>query len=51
MVTLKTWKITYWNKGNKRVAKIQAPSKYAAKNRFYLAYPFDDIISIEEVTE
>lgn len=48
---MRTFKITYWHNGNKRVEKIEAFSKYNAKTRFYLNHPCDDIISIEEVTE
>ena len=51
MVTLRTWKIVYWHGGNKRVMKLQAASKYDAKLRFYVQYPADDIISIEEVKD
>ena len=46
---MKTWKIVYWHGGNKRVVKLQAASKYAAKVQFYVHNPADDIISIEEV--
>ena len=49
MVSLKTWKIVYWHGGNKRVLKLQAASKYAAKVQFYVQHSADDIISIEEV--
>lgn len=48
---MKTYKITFWHNGNKKVLKIEANSKYNAKMRFYVANPCDDIISIEEVTE
>lgn len=48
---MKTWKIVYWHCGNKRVLKLQAPSKYAAKTIFYVEHSADDIIRIEEVTE
>lgn len=47
---MRTWKIVYWHCGNKRVLKLQAASKYAAKMRFYVENPADDIISIEDVT-
>ena len=48
---VKTYKITYWCRGFKKVLKLQATSKYNAKARFYLTHPADDIIRIEEVTE
>lgn len=48
---MRTWKIVYWHCGNKRVLKLQAASKYAAKMRFYVENPADDIISIEDVTD
>lgn len=48
---MKTWKIVYWHNGNKRVMKLQAASKYAAKVQFYVKHSADDIISIEEVTD
>ena len=48
---MKTWKILYWHCGNKKVLKLQAASKYAAKVQFYVQHPADDIISIEEVTD
>ncbi len=48
---MKTWKIVYWHCGNKRAVKLQAPSKYAAKVKFYVNHSADDIIKIEEVTE
>lgn len=48
---MRTWKIVYWHCGNKRVTNVQAPSKYAAKVRFYVQHSADDIISIEEVTD
>jgi hypothetical protein len=51
MVSKKKYKITYWLCGNKRVATIEATSKYNAKVQFYLSKQADDIISIEEVTE
>lgn len=51
MSELKKYKVTYWNNGNIKVANVDAFSKYNAKQRFYLSYPCDDIISIEEVTE
>ena len=47
---MKTWKIVYWHNGNKRVTKLQAASKYAAKVQFYVQHSADDIISIEDVT-
>ena len=51
MSELKKYKVFYWNNGNKKVAEVEAFSKYNAKQRFYLTYPCDDIIRIEEVTE
>lgn len=47
---MKTWKIVYWCGGHKKVIKLQAASKYAAKVQFYVLHSADDIISIEEVT-
>ena len=51
MVSNRTWKIVYWHGGDKRVMKLQAASKYAAKVQFYVLHSADDIISIEEVTD
>lgn len=51
MSELKKYKVCYWHNGNKKVAEIDAYSKYNAKARFYLLHPADDIIRIEEVTE
>lgn len=48
---MKTWKIVFWHNGNKRVVKLIASSKYAAKLKFYVLNPADDIIRIEEVTD
>lgn len=48
---MKTWKIVYWHCGDKKVKKLQAASKYAAKMQFYVSNPCDDIIRIEEVTD
>lgn len=48
---MKTWKITFWSCGNKRVMKLQADSKYSAKLKFYVTNPRDDIIKIEEVKD
>lgn len=51
MSDLKKYKVVYWNNGNKCVAEVDAYSKYDAKKRFYLKYPCDDIIRVEEVAE
>lgn len=51
MNELRKFKVTYWHNGNKKVAEVDAFSKYNAKQRFYLTYPCDDIICVEEVTE
>lgn len=51
MSDLKKFKVYYWQNGNKKVAEVEAFSKYNAKSRFYLNYSADDIIRIEEVTE
>lgn len=51
MSELKKFKVIYWNNGNKCVAEVEAYSKYDAKRRFYMTYPCDDIIRIEEVAE
>ena len=51
MSELRRFKVIYWHNGRKRVEEIDAFSKYDAKKRFYLSYPCDDIIRIEEVTE
>lgn len=48
---MKKYKVHYWNNGRKCVVEIEATSKYNAKARFYLRYPCDDIIRIEEVVE
>lgn len=48
---VRRYKITYWHCGNKKVLELQASSKYDAKLRFYVQYPADDIISIQEVIE
>ena len=48
---MRKFKVYYWLNGNKKVKKIDAYSKYDAKQRFYLSCPCDDIIRIEEVTE
>lgn len=48
---MRTWKITYWHGGNKKVLKLQAHSKYDAKMRFYVQHSADDIIRIEEVKD
>ena len=48
---MRTWKIVYWHNGNKRVEKVRAASKYAAKIKFYVEHSADDIISIEDVND
>lgn len=48
---MKTWKIIYWHNGEKKVAKVEAITKYAARVVFFLHHSADDIISIEEVTD
>ena len=45
---MKLWKIIYWHNGSKRVEKVRAASKYAAKMKFYVEHSADDIIRIEE---
>lgn len=50
MVT-RTFKIIYWSNGRKKVAEVDACSKYDAKMRFYVSHSFTDIIRIEEVTK
>ena len=45
----KTFIITYLAlSGRERQAKIKAPSKYNAKQKFYLEYPKYQILRIEE---
>jgi hypothetical protein len=48
---MKTFIVTYWLHGDKKVAKVEGRSKYNAKVRFFLDHHADDIISIVEVTE
>ncbi len=48
----KTFIITYLAlSGRERQAKIKAPSKYRAKQIFYLEYPKYQILRIEEKTK
>lgn len=51
MNELRKYKVYYWHNGNKKVAEIEAFSKYNAKARFYLLHSAADIIRIEEVVE
>ena len=47
---LKTYKITYQSVKRQKTVKMDAFSKYDAKQRFYRTYPKYEIIKIEEVS-
>lgn len=51
MVNMRKFKVVYWSNGRKKVAEIEAYSKYDAKTRFYASHSCDDIIRIEEVKD
>jgi hypothetical protein len=46
---LKKYRITYVGALSQRSVKIEATSKYDAKQRFYRQHPRAEIIKIEEV--
>lgn len=48
---LKKYKITYVGALSHRTVKIEASSKYDAKQKFYRQHPRAEIVKVEEVTE
>lgn len=48
MDKIKKFKITYWLSGDIRVGYIKAYDITMAKIIFYMEYPCDDIIEVEE---
>lgn len=48
---LKKYKITFVGALSLRTVKIEATSKYDAKQRFYRQHPQAEIVKVEEVTE
>lgn len=50
-MTVKKYKVVYWNNGNRLVKNIEAPNIVAARYNFYMSTACDDIISVTEITD